>query len=86
MKCEHKDLTIIERVIVENFVTFSDGKPPEDSDDWTGNPVLWYNPQPMVMIVNCSDCGFERFYVPHAKRPKWVQAAWDALLKTQLRD
>ena len=79
MKCKHGDLIIIERVIVEKFFHFDDGKPPKEGREWDGDPVLWFNPQPLVMIVTCPDCGFERFYGPQAKRPKWVQAAWKAL-------
>lgn len=83
---KHTGLIIIERVIVENFVTFDeDGNPPEDSDDWMNNPVQWYGPQERVIIVTCSDCGFEQFYGPRAKFPKWVQEAWDKLLKVQCR-
>lgn len=83
---KHESLTFIERVFVENFVTFEDGKPPSNSDDWTTDPIMWHNPQPVVIIVTCPDCGYERFFGPRAKMPKWVQSAWDELKKVQNRD
>jgi len=82
MRCkQHRNLTIIKRVFVENVYHVSEGVP-EESNDWYGDPVAWHDPRLISITVACSDCGFERIYGPHATLPKWVQAVLDVSLET----
>jgi len=79
---QHQNFILIERVVVENFFHFEDGEP-LDTNDWKNEPVQWYSPRRLVLTVMCQDCGFEHFYGPDVKLPKWVQKAWDSLQQTE---
>ncbi len=77
-RCQHKNFKIIEHQSTETCFDFSDGKPPEKGyRSWESDPIT------DCIEVACYDCDFQQFYGPHAKRPKWVQHAWDALLAEQ---
>ncbi len=71
--CQHKNLKIVERKVFEIHYEFNDGEPPQDWEGQEFDPVL------SGFEVRCWDCDFEQFYGVKAKRPKWVQEAWDAL-------
>ena len=73
----HRNLTIIQRVFVENVYSISEGEPSKEMNNWYGDPVVWHDPQPISITVTCSDCGFEHIYGPHATLPKWIRAVWD---------
>ncbi len=81
-RCKHENFTLIERVVVENFFHFEDGKP-LDTNDWKGEPIMWYSPRRFVLTVMCEDCGLEQFYSPRQKLPKWVQTAWESLQQSE---
>jgi len=78
-QCQHGNLKIVERSLVETHYEFSDGEPPEAGDGFEYNPVLF------GIEVRCWDCDFQHFYGLEAKRPKWVQDAYDAIFKEQTR-
>src|SRR5579859_4308813 len=73
---QHRNLTVIQRVFIENVIHISDGEPPEENADWYGDPVSWHDPRPISITVTCSDCGWERIYGSSAPLPKWVQSVW----------
>jgi hypothetical protein len=74
MQCkQHKTLTIIERVFIENVIRIEEGELYDGETDWYGDVVLWHYPHLVSTTVTCSDCGFERIYGPRATLPKWVK-------------
>ena len=80
---QHKNLTIIERVFIEQVFHVEEGKLSEESIDWSGDVITWHDPRPISITVMCFDCGFERIYGPHATLPKWVKAVWNGPYKEE---
>ena len=77
-KCKHLNFGIGEHVQATIVFTFTNGKPPERGIGYHSD----ITPQGSITVA-CDDCGFEHTYTLTAKRPKWVQDAWDALMEEQ---
>ncbi len=74
--CQHGNIIIVDRKVIEVRFYFEDGKPPSKYSVENRS-----DPMPAGIEVECQDCGFWKFYGNQAKRPKWVQDAWDRLIE-----
>jgi hypothetical protein len=76
MSCQHGNIIIVERRVVEVRYYFEGGKPPPK-----GSVNNESDPMAAGIEVECQDCGLWKFYGVQAKRPKWVRDAWEKLIE-----